>query len=141
MSWIKGFGVLIVLAVMVSNGMSCAYPRQKEVAPAETAATVKFYHFEDIKVPADLSLDDSRSFIYDSGGLKAGVLYFSGYVDVDSLVSFFTDSMLKDNWRLKSTFRYPKMVLLFEKANKVCLIIIYERTVNTRVEIWVAPSA
>lgn len=131
-----------VLVVLLSGGLfGCAqFSKLKEVEPAETAPTTRYYDFEDIQVPTDLKLDPRQSFVYDTEGFKAGTLYFSGYVEVDSLVAFFSDAMVRDGWRLRSTFRYPKMLLLFEKKEKVCLIMIYEKLINTYVEIWVAPT-
>ena len=113
---------------------------QREIEPADIARASSYYNFEDIKVPKELKLDRGRSFVHDAAGFMAGTLYFSGNVEVNSLVAFFTDSMLKDGWRLKSSFRYPKMVYLFEKKGKSCIIIIEEDFLNTRVEIWVAPT-
>ena len=113
---------------------------EREIEPADVALTSSYFNFEDIKVPKHLKLDRGRSFVHDVAGFKAGTLYFSGNVEVNSLVAFFSDSMLKDGWRLKSSFRYPKMLHLFEKEGKSCIIIIEEDFMNTRVEIWVAPT-
>ncbi|MBW1709596.1 MAG: hypothetical protein JRG97_03295 [Deltaproteobacteria bacterium] len=128
----------IFLSAFLLQFSGCAY-FQREIEPAETASTVKYYHFEDIRIPAELKLDERRSFIHDMAGFKAGTLYFTGYVNSDSLVAFFKDSMLNDGWELKSTFRYPKTLHLFEKSKKICIIIIKEELLTTKVEIWVSP--
>jgi len=134
-----------VIIAMVFTGLSffqisgCSY-FQKKIEPAEVAtSTVKYYNFEDIKVPSELKLNERRSFIHDMAGFKAGTLYFSGYVSSDSLVDFFKDTMVKDGWKLKSIFRYPKVLELFEKPKKICIIIIKEELLTTKVEIWVSP--
>jgi len=129
----------IVSALIILNLAGCSL-LEREIEPADVAPTSSYFNFEDIKVPKRLKLDRKRSFVHDIAGFKAGTLYFSGNVEVNSLVAFFSDSMLKDGWRLKSSFRYPKMVLLFEKEGKSCIIIIEEEFMNTRVEIWVAPT-
>jgi len=129
-------GFFVSLLILQLSG--CSY-FQREVEPTETATTVKYYQFEDIKIPSELKLDQRRSFIHDMSGFKAGTLYFSGYVESDSLVSFFKDSMLRDGWELKSVFRYPKILQLFEKPKKICIIVIKEELFRTKVEIWVSP--
>jgi hypothetical protein len=135
----KKIFLLVILGLVMINLPGCSL-FQREIEPADIARTRSYFNFEDIKVPQKLKLDRGRSFVYDAAGFKAGTLYFSGNVEVNSLAAFFTDSMLKDGWRLKSSFRYPKMVLLFEKKGKSCIIIIEEDFLNTRVEIWVAPT-
>ena len=132
---ILAFSFLGILFLLPAG---CAY-FQKEIEPAEQAAAVRYYHFEDIKIPAELKLDARRSFIHDVAGFKARTMYFKGYVDSNSLVNFFTDSMLRDGWQLKSIFRYPTMLYLFEKPKKVCIILIKEEILTTKVEIWVSP--
>jgi hypothetical protein len=129
--------MLAVLAALAAVLGGCAAV-QKEIGLAGSSAA-RYYQFEDILIPGDLKMDTKRSFVHDAGGFKAGTLYLSGYVDVDSLVAFFSDAMLKDGWQLKSSFRYPKTMDLFEKPKKVCLIIIEEGVLNTRVEVWVSP--
>ncbi|MEW5721892.1 MAG: hypothetical protein AB1896_02205 [Thermodesulfobacteriota bacterium] len=96
--------------------------------------------FEDVKVPGELKIDRSNSFVFETQGFKAGTLYFTGYVDPDSVMDFFKAEMPRDGWRLKSIFRHPKTVLLFEKENKNCIVIIYESVILTHVEVWVAPQ-
>ena len=87
-----------------------------------------------------MSLVKESSIIFRVGAFSAGVLVFKGNVDSESLLNFFTEVMAKDNWTLKSSFKYPKSALFFGKKGKVCIISIMEHTFNTNVEIWVAPA-
>ena len=103
-------------------------------------APTTHYSFNDILIPSELTVDESDSFVFETAGFNAGTLFLSGYVDVKSLETFFTENMPKDGWQLKSVFRFPKTVLLFEKPEKACIIEIYEKMVLTRVELWVAPT-
>jgi hypothetical protein len=48
--------------------------------------------------------------------------------------------MAQDNWRLMSSFKSPRTILFFTKANRSCIINITERSFDTEVEIWVAPT-
>lgn len=107
-------------------------------APKE--ALGRYYDFDDIQVPASLKLDKNRSILFRVGSFKAGVLVFSDNVETQSLINFFVESMAKDNWVLKSTFKYPKVALFFAKKGKTCVINIDEHTFSTDVAIWVAPS-
>ena len=129
--------VLVLLLVTFSMGCSQMTPGTE---PGDPGSAPMRHSFDDVQVPGELKLDSGQSFVFETVDFKAGTLYFKGYVDVESLKSFFERNMPQDGWRLKSVFRFPKAVLLFEKVNKVCIIEIYETAVNTHLEIWVAPS-
>jgi hypothetical protein len=101
----------------------------------------KYYDFEDVQFPGELKLNTKKSMIIQSPNLLTGVLVLDGYIEIKSLNSFFKDAMVKDNWQAKGNFQHhPKMVLLFEKKNKRCVIFIEETMFNTHVEVWVIPT-
>ncbi|MBW1822721.1 MAG: hypothetical protein JRI92_13440 [Deltaproteobacteria bacterium] len=62
-----------------------------------------------------------------------------GRVEIGSLISFFEKNMAKDNWRLISSFKSSRTIMLFQKQNRWCVINITE-SMSTRIEIWVAPT-
>jgi len=98
-----------------------------------------YYDFEDVLIPRELKVDQKSSFIYNTAGFSAGVLVLKGRVELGSLVSFFEKNMAKDNWRLISSFKSSRTIMLFEKQNRWCVINITEG-ISTRTEIWIAPT-
>jgi hypothetical protein len=100
----------------------------------------RYYDFDDVQVPSGMELQSDESLLFKVGDYKAGLLVLSDRVEMNSLVNFFQEAMIKDNWTLKSTFKYPKAALFFAKPGKTCIISINEGTFSTRVEIWVAPG-
>jgi len=100
----------------------------------------RYYDFDDIQVPVSMKLNKDKSMLFRAGTLKAGMLFFSDNLEVESLVNFFVDSMSRDSWTLKSSFKYPRVMLFFAKQSKTCVIQVTERTFTTDVEIWVAPA-
>ena len=137
----------VMIALLVGAG--CATTKESSSSADETgekkgAATGPvpvYYDFSDILVPGELSLDRKDSFVYSTPTVTAGVLMFDGYVEGASLVNFFTVNMAKDGWTLKSSFRFRRTILNFEKGERSCLISVAEYTLqNTKVEIWVAPQ-
>jgi len=99
-----------------------------------------YYDFGDVMVPSELKLNRKESFVYATGGATAGVLTLKGRVDRDSLIAFFENNMIKDNWRLISSFRAPKAVMLFQKESRWCIISVEEDLMSEQVKIWVAPT-
>ncbi|MBA4394208.1 MAG: hypothetical protein C0407_11710 [Desulfobacca sp.] len=100
-----------------------------------------YYDFEDIQIPNELKVDIKNTKIFQTTNLVAGVLVLDGYVEVKSLITFFKDSMGRDNWQIKGNFRLPpKTVLLFEKKNKRSVFFIEESMFNTHAEVWLIPT-
>ena len=101
----------------------------------------KYYHFEDVLVPGELKYKQSKSFVYETPKFKAGILVFSKWwLDMESLIDFFTYHMEKDNWKLVNSFKGKESILNFSKADKTCAIKITDRWYGTtEVEVRVGP--
>jgi hypothetical protein len=144
--WLAGLGLL---GLLLGCG-SVLQEQKKESTPKPAAVTVgqkmnrpegRYYDFEDILIPNELKLDAKKTQIFQSPNLVAGVLVLDGYVEVKSLVNFFKDAMVRDNWQAKGNFKLPpKTILLFEKRNKRAVFFIEETMFNTHVEIWMIPT-
>ncbi len=153
--------LVICLAALLSMATGCSIVNKSETpsqpAPAAAAggasqsnvvssdarvkaSTGRYYDFDDIQVPTQLKLDKEKSILFKVGTFKAGLLTFSDNLEVESLINWFVETMAKDNWTLKSSFKYPKVALFFAKQGKTCVIHITEHTFSTVVEIWVAPA-
>ena len=137
-------GIGAVLFLMISG---CAAEKSKKKGPAskvtkpeEKGPSPMYYDFGDVLIPNELKINKKTSFVYKTSGFSAGVLTLSGKVEVSSLIAFFENNMKKDNWRVVSSFKSPRTVLLFNKENRWCMINIYEKEFKTNIEIWVAPT-
>ena len=134
---------LIVVMLMVAGG--CASNKKDKTATAPSAQSSSgvpalYYDFGDVLVPKELKVDKKSSFIYQTEGFSAGVLVLKGRIDSSSLISFFDKNMAKDNWQMISSFKSDRTMLLFQKAQRWCVMNINDETFNTYVEIWVAPT-
>ena len=140
--------LVLMLSVLLLVGAGCGAWEKSRDTSEETgekkseveAPAPVYYDFVDILIPAELSLVKKSSFVYSTPSFSAGVLVFEGYVQGESLVNFFTTNMPKDGWTLKSSFRYRRVILSFEKEERSCLVSVAEFPLKTRVEIWVAPQ-
>jgi hypothetical protein len=99
-----------------------------------------FYHdFEDVLIPSEMKLLSKDSILFETPQVKTGVLVYEGRVDAVSLFNFFMGNMPKDNWTVRSYFKYNRYLLVFEKPEKDCIITIVDRPMSTLLEISVAP--
>ncbi len=148
---VKRKGYLTILALMLAiilavGGCSSLTKKDKQAtAPssgeqASGGSPARYYDFGDVLVPKELKVDKRSSFIYQTDGFSAGVLVLKGRIETSSLISFFENNMAKDNWQRISTFKSERTMLLFQKANRWCVMSITDETFNTNVEIWVAPT-
>ncbi len=96
--------------------------------------------FSDVLLPGEMEVVQKSSFVHTTPGFAAGVLMLKGYVDNESLISFFQNNMAKDNWKLISFFKSPKTKMLFRKETRFSVISITEETFYTYAEVWVSPS-
>jgi hypothetical protein len=135
---------IVLIAVCVLSG--CSAFQKKEDTAAQTSGdqkkeeTPSYYDFGDVPVPPQLQLNTKSSFVYQTTGFSAGVLVLKGAIELGSLIDFFENNMVRDNWRAVSTFKSPRTLLLFQKENRWCVINITDDRYSTHVEIWVAPT-
>lgn len=151
----KGFWGLAVLGltlIVFLSGCGSVLQEQKKETSGATATpqvskktdlpNARYYDFDDIQIPNELSLNADKSKLFQTPNMTAGVLVLEGNVEVKSLVEFFKGGMARDNWQMKGNFQLPpKSVLLFEKKNKRSIIMIEDGTFNTRVDVWAIPVA
>jgi len=143
-------GIVVLLSLFLAV-CSCAGTGKTQVVQAEeTAASTSgeqgeplpvYYDFKDVPVPPELSLDKKRSFVYSNADITAGVLVLEGRMARETLVGFFLDHMNRNGWLLRSSFRYNRTILNFEKGQRSCLIFITGGSAGkSKVEIWLAPQ-
>lgn len=137
------YGVMLSALFLLING--CAHLSQEEeeeIAGYQDKgfAPPIYYDFGDVRLPEELKVDNKSSFVYRTTGFSSGVLVLEGRVELYSLITFFENSMPGDNWKFISSFKSPRTLMLFQKESRWCVINITEGSLNTLVEIWVAPT-
>ncbi len=134
--------LLVIIIGWVWMGCSSTVKeRREEPVASEWRGSGKYYHFDDVLIPEELKYKQNKSFIYETPRFKTGVMIFSKWwLDVGSLMDFFTYHMEKDNWKLVNSFRGKESILNFSKPDKTCTIRITEKWYGTtEVEIRVGP--
>ena len=133
-------GLFMVCAFGCATLTSAAGNSNGESAGKEDGPVPLYYDFGDVPVPDELKVQKHDSIVFRTPDLSAGVLSFKGRVEINSLIAFFENNMMQNNWKMISSFKSPRSLLLFQKANRWCVISIAENDFSTAVEIWVAPS-
>ncbi|MCF8088521.1 MAG: hypothetical protein K9K63_06195 [Desulfotignum sp.] len=98
-----------------------------------------YYDFEDVLIPVELQVLQDKSMIVSTPGFTSGILMLRGRVERRSLINFFNNNMVKDNWTMVSQIASPNMaILVFEKSMKSAVISIKSEHIYTYVEVGVA---
>ena len=137
-----GFFMGSMLVLMILLAACSSTPKKTDGSDAlekDEKNAPLYYDFGDVLVPRELKLNAKASFVYQTAGFTAGVLIFESKVERVSLIEFFDNNMVKDNWQAVSAFKSPRTLLLFQKENRWCVINITDNSWDTMVEIWVAP--
>jgi hypothetical protein len=137
--WVSGMWVVLVAGIALGLGGCESTKHALGIGEPAPPPAPRYHDFPDVLVPPEIELDPKGSVVYESAGSKAGVLLFSGRVEVESLVDFFRKAMPRDGWTLVSSVRFNRILLNFSKPEKTCQILIWDKTMTTEVEIQVNP--
>jgi len=98
------------------------------------------HEFTDVVIPSELTWDRERSMLVRTDSFAGGVLQYSGRVEIASLADFFTNSMVRNGWKLAGSAKYKNILLAFTKQNKTCTILLSEDKLlfKTDVSIYMA---
>jgi hypothetical protein len=138
----KKFIILSCVMLLLCSG--CTFFRnltgQQNQPKQEGGPNQAFYGFPDVPIPQELTLVSDRSFVYETSVFKAGVLFFNGNVELQSLENYFKINMPKNGWKYVNSFRYRDSILNYVKDDKTCNIRMSRGTFSSDVEIWVGPA-
>ena len=132
-------GGCATLSQQKSSDDQASMQGEESLSRENTAQMSNYFDFEDILIPQEMELDAEKSIVFETPNLKAGALIFNGRVDPVSLFNFLMNSMPQDNWKPRSYFKYGRYLMVFEKADKVCVIRIQEERFKTQLHVWVTP--
>ena len=137
---------ILILIFIAGCATDTLFEREATLAESQVvqesreSAISLYYDFKDVPVPKEMEIKKEESFVFQTTEFTAGLLGFSGMVESGSLINFFKNKMPEDSWRLLSSFKSSKNVMVFLKEDRFCIITIISRTFTTDLEIIVMPS-
>jgi len=148
--WLRNLAYYLFLAVLTVTLAACSSMNSTSSSSgsdgaANTTSPTLYRDFDDILLPSEMKIDPKRTYIIEGSGLTTGILTIKGWVDRDSLITFFKSAMEREKWQEIASFKSPSAdtssILVFQKTNRTSVISIHEEMIYTYVEIAVAPSA
>ncbi len=98
------------------------------------------YRFTDIPVPAKFKLLREKSFIYQAGTIKAGIVTYTGWSKLETLIDFYKKEMPSFDWEIVNIFEHENVTLLYAKEGWNCTVRIYSKNLGgSKIEILIGP--
>ena len=136
---------LLGIALTACTSMNATSGGSAADSGAKTASPTLYRDFSDILLPNEMKIDPKRTYIVEGSGMTTGILTIKGWVDRNSLMTFFKSAMQRDQWQEVASFKSPtpetSSILVFQKVGRTAVISIDEGWIYTYAEIAVAPSA
>jgi len=100
------------------------------------------YPFSDIPVPSGFSRDNAKSFIYESGSgtVKVAKIVFSGWENLEKVITFYENEMLNKGWTLVNSIKHKNYILNYEKEDYATTVILNPNYGRTIIEIQAGPK-
>lgn len=114
----------------------------KETDSSEVEEATPTYRFTDVPIPSKFKMDRAKSFIYEAGSIKAGIITYSGWSGLDKLVDFYKNEMKNYEWELVNTFEHKNVTLFYSKDGWNCTVRISSGNLGrSTVEIQIGPTS
>jgi len=138
------FFVLLIWAPILWSGCAIFNSQNALDSPKnETGSTVPAegaYRFTDIPVPTNFKLDRKKSFIYQSGLIKAGILTYSGWSKLETIIDFYKEEMPNLDWEIINTFEHNSVIMHYRKDGWNCVIKLDSKKLGgSKIEIQIGP--
>lgn len=130
-----GLIALVLAVLLVAACQSMDAGDTKKAAPRLPDVR----EFDDVLVPREMIVNQDASFVHRGTPMPTGLLRLAGSVEAASLMRYFEVNMPKDGWKMASRFRGPQSLMVFQKAERMCVIAIEDSTFRTFMDIWVVP--
>ena len=134
---------IVLSVILLFSGLSlsgCLAMRQAGLEPQYLEPSQKL-RFDDIPYPSGFRVLADKSFILESGGVRAGMLKYAGRARVEEVVSFYKSQMPRHNWALLNVLEYGDHMLNFERENESCVITLRARGRRVDIAVSLAPKS
>ncbi|MCD6583854.1 MAG: hypothetical protein J7K71_04130 [Candidatus Omnitrophica bacterium] len=111
------------------------YQQQKDVS----LKPASLLRFEDIPIPRSFVYLPLKSFVFERGNTRVGILKYVGKATSPSIVNFFKQNMPSHNWELLSIVEGGSAILNFRNQKESCIITIDYRGKKIFITISLSP--
>ena len=110
------FCLFLLIFIWGCQSIPTTYKKSSFLTPSPQS------RFKDLSVPENFVYLPSKSFIFEHGKTRVGILKYTGKSNPEALINFLKTHMQKQGWKLKNIIEGGTSFLSFEKEKEVCLI-------------------
>ena len=114
--------IALLGALVLICGCSTVPKREREMSQAPLLEPKVLAKFSDIPVPVGFTFEPRESYAFESAGVRAAVLKYSGRAQAEQVINFYKEQMPMYNWRLLNIVEYGERLLNFDSDSETCII-------------------
>ena len=119
-----------------------AFPKRdtQSINPAllEPAPLLKF---ADIPYPTGFKILSKNSYVFESAGVRVGLLKYQGKANIDQVINFYKEQMPMYNWNLLNIIEYGDRLMNFDREHESCIISLLPKGKATIITISLGPKS
>ena len=96
--------------------------------------------FSDVPIPRDMGIETSYTEVTQAGNLRVGHMRFKGSVEWASLIDACIYNMYTQGWSPLAIYKQKSGLLVFEKDERVCVMVFTSSLISTEMWVWVNPK-
>jgi len=132
---------ILILFIFISFLSGCGSMRQPRTLKPQHLEPSETLRFSDVPFPAGFKILRDKSFILESGGVRAGVLRYTGRANVEDVIRFYKEQMAVYNWALLNIIEYGEQILNFERENESCIVTLTTKGGRIDISVSLAPKS
>lgn len=133
---------LFVFVLVILSG--CAGPAKKETDISKSQGLLEpsaMLKFSDIPVPVGFNFLPQNSYLFESAGIRVGVLKYQGKANPDQVINFYREQMPMYNWTLLNITEFGERLMNFERERETCIISLLPKGNNISIIVSLGPKA
>lgn len=132
---------LILSILLITLIFSGCVTVQKETFQTQDLEPSTMLRFSDIPYPSGFKILPEKSFILESGRVRAGILRYTGRANIEDVFVFYKAQMSIYNWALLNVLEYGDRMLNFERENESCVVTIKPKGDRVEISVSLAPKS
>ena len=97
--------------------------------------------FSDVPIPVGFKILNGETYIFESAGVRVGVLKYRGKANIEQITAFYKEQMPMYNWHLLNMVEYGDRLLNFDRDTETCIVTLTPQGSTTIITISVGPKS
>jgi hypothetical protein len=138
------FTLSVLCCLIIALLLGCSRLAKKDSQAASQVNMLEpqpLMKFADIPVPVGFKLLTQDSYIFESAGVRVGLLRYHGKADPDRVLDFYKEQMLLYNWNLLNVIEYGQHLMNFDRENETCIVNLLPKGNTTTIVISLGPKS